>query len=460
VAFPDAASALAGYVRAMTQRTPALLGAATLAAVATLIVGVTTAQAALGLLTKYAPLQTGATPTPEQVVGANDVAVSGGLAFVADGGRGRIAVYNTTTGKYIRQIGSKGAGQGQLQLPVGIALVSDAGLKQTLVVVSDSAGAKIVVYRASDGGFVREFGVRGSKDGQLDQPSSITSDGRGVIWVSDFGNDRIQAFTTAGAFRAKLADPDGAYGRGHVVDLALDSGGTLWATYTTAGPAGILQINGADLRLLLKTPLKQGYGIGQIAETIGGIAVSRDLATRARTLYVVDAESYRILRFGVGPNLGDAPAAIDSWPAKGDEKFSNKPARARLAAGVFHVLGVVPAYAVSTWGTKTGKATATPGTPATATFAGAWATNFGTLTVTVNGTAAAGTYTHDSGKVTATASGRLLTGTWSESPTYAGPKDAGTFTLTLSADGKSFTGSWKYADGSTSANQPYWNGKR
>ena len=456
VALPDAPSDVAAYVRTMTQRISAMLGAATLAAVVALVVGVATPQAALGILTKYAPMQTGTTPTPEQVSGPKDVAVAGGLAFVVDAGHGRVAVYDAATGAYVRQIGTKGTGQGQLQLPSGIALVSDAGLKATLVVVSDYNAAKIVVYRAADGGFVREFGVRGTKDGELDQPSALTSDGSGVIWVNDFGNDRIQSFTTAGAFRAKLVDPDGAGSYGHASDLAADSGGTVWATFYTQGTAGILQLNGADLRLLQKTALATGSGIGQLVEgSLGGIAVQRDTGTGARTLWIVNPNGYRILRFGVGANLGDAPSAIDSWPAKGDEKFTYKPDRARLAAGVFHVIGVTAAYHLSVWGTKA----ATPATPAAASWAGAWTTNWGAFTLTLKGTKATGSYTHDGGRITGTASGRTLRGNWSESPTYKGPKDAGSFTITLSADGTSFKGTWKYADG-TLGRDTTWKGTR
>jgi hypothetical protein len=35
---------------------------------------------------------------------------------------------------------------------------------------------------------------------------------------------------------------------------------------------------------------------------------------------------------------------------------------------------------------------------------------------------------------------------WFESPSYEPPKDAGEIEFTISEDGKSFTGLWKYAD--------------
>lgn len=333
--------------------------------------------------------------------------------------------------------------------------MTDAGLKQTVVYVSDYNGAKIVAFRAADGAFVSEFGVRGSKDGQLDQPSALTSNGSGVLWVNDWGNDRIQAFSTGGAFLAKLVDPDGAGGYGHAVDLAADSGGTVWATYSTQGTQGVLQLSGADLHLLLKTPVAAGSAAGQLT---GGspssiaIAVQRDRGTGARTLWLANPNGYRVLRFGVGPSPGDTPSAIDSWPAKGDEAFAYEPNVVRLASGVFHVIGATAGYHVSTWGIKVVKRT-------TATWTGTWTTNWGAFTVKLSGKKATGTYTHDGGRITGTVSGRTLTGTWSESPTYKGPKDAGSFTITMSADGKSFKGTWKFADG-TLGRDRIWSGTR
>jgi len=91
-----------------------------------------------------------------------------------------------------------------------------------------------------------------------------------------------------------------------------------------------------------------------------------------------------------------------------------------------------------------------------ATWGGNWKTNWGTLTIVQSGSRLTGSYTHDKGKLVATVSGLTATGTWSESPTYKGPKDAGAFVLTLAADGKSFAGHWRYT--SSKAWSGTWHG--
>ena len=92
------------------------------------------------------------------------------------------------------------------------------------------------------------------------------------------------------------------------------------------------------------------------------------------------------------------------------------------------------------------------------TWTGEWSTNWGAMSMTQSGTSVTGFYEHDSGKMTGTMTGMKLTGRWSESPTYAGPTDAGPMTLTLAPDGNSFTGTWDYDNGT--AGFSGWNGTR
>ncbi|MDD3705393.1 MAG: copper amine oxidase N-terminal domain-containing protein [Clostridiaceae bacterium] len=80
----------------------------------------------------------------------------------------------------------------------------------------------------------------------------------------------------------------------------------------------------------------------------------------------------------------------------------------------------------------------------TYSWAGKWDSNWGEMVINQNGASITGTYTHDEGRLNGTVSGEVFTGTWSESPSYSPPNDAGDMELTMSADGKSFTGKWRY----------------
>lgn len=80
----------------------------------------------------------------------------------------------------------------------------------------------------------------------------------------------------------------------------------------------------------------------------------------------------------------------------------------------------------------------------TYSWEGEWTTNWGDMVLTQTGSTVTGTYTHDQGRINGMVSGNTLTGTWSESPSYDPPSDAGDVELVMSADGKSFTGKWRY----------------
>ena len=87
-------------------------------------------------------------------------------------------------------------------------------------------------------------------------------------------------------------------------------------------------------------------------------------------------------------------------------------------------------------------------------WTGSYDSDWGTMTLVQNGNKVTGTYAHDDGKITGTVSGDTLTGTWSESPSYNPPDDAGDVVLTLSGDGKSISGNWRYG-----SNTGQWDGE-
>jgi len=51
--------------------------------------------------------------------------------------------------------------------------------------------------------FIREFGSEGSDDGEFTNPSGITVDSQGYVYVADIGNKRIQKFDSNGEFITK-----------------------------------------------------------------------------------------------------------------------------------------------------------------------------------------------------------------------------------------------------------------
>lgn len=84
--------------------------------------------------------------------------------------------------------------------------------------------------------------------------------------------------------------------------------------------------------------------------------------------------------------------------------------------------------------------------PSTAEFPGAWETDFGDLDLHIEGTRVTGTYGPNFGSIEGTISGNVVRGTWRQRAACRLGITWGTFTMTLSSDGKSFKGQWTYLD--------------
>ena len=83
-------------------------------------------------------------------------------------------------------------------------------------------------------------------------------------------------------------------------------------------------------------------------------------------------------------------------------------------------------------------------------FEGTWdvGSSWGIMTLYADGNELSGNYVHDSGRIEAELShdGINMNGTWSESPSYEPPNDAGLMNFYLWSDEKTFSGYWQYGD--------------
>jgi DNA-binding beta-propeller fold protein YncE len=96
----------------------------------------------------------------------------------------------TTSGEYLGQFGSRGAGDGQMEVP------ADAAVDETgNIYLSDTRNNRIQMFDPS-GNFVLAWGTAGSGRGQFDTPYGLAvNSGRQRVYVVDRENDRIEVFT-------------------------------------------------------------------------------------------------------------------------------------------------------------------------------------------------------------------------------------------------------------------------
>lgn len=119
------------------------------------------------------------------------IAGFGSTLYVADTGNSRVARVDAANGRKKPALAGSGSGAGQVREPEGVAVDANG-----VVLVSDTGNDRIQRF-SSSGAFVDSWGGNGTAAGQLIAPAQIQVDGSGNPWVADPFNNRIQRYTLA-----------------------------------------------------------------------------------------------------------------------------------------------------------------------------------------------------------------------------------------------------------------------
>ncbi len=130
--------------------------------------------------------------------GAHEIRVdAGGNVWVVDA-PGQVITKMDPQGKTIMTLGTRdrrGKSTTLFYLPTDIAFAPNGEL-----VVTDGYGNARLVRYTKDGKYLGEFGTRGNGPGQFQLPHNVVIDAKGLIYVSDRDNQRVETFDAKGKY--------------------------------------------------------------------------------------------------------------------------------------------------------------------------------------------------------------------------------------------------------------------
>jgi peptidylamidoglycolate lyase len=144
--------------------------------------------------------------------------------------------------------GISGSDSAHFDGPTDVAIGADGS-----IYVADGYGNSRVVQFSATGGFIREWGRKGSGPGEFSNPHSIAIDPMGRLYVADRGNARVQRFDSTGRFLGEWRDS--TLGRPWAVRVASD--GSLYL------------VDGGDMHPPERARILKLSRQGQIIESFG-----------------------------------------------------------------------------------------------------------------------------------------------------------------------------------------------
>ncbi len=235
-------------------------------------------------------------------LGPVGIAVDGaGNVYVADSGNSRIQKF-TATGVFVTAWGTEGNANGQFQDLAGIAVDGAGNVYVTDAAFDPDTDHDRVQKFTSAGAFVRAWGTTGSANGQFDRPAGIATDAAGNVYVADAGNNRIQRFTTNGALLGvwgSAGSGDGQF-QDEMTGIAVDSAGNVYVTDPAADPdVGTDRVQQFTTSGAFVTAWgTNGSANGQF-DGPAGLGVDG-----ARNVYVTDVGNSRVQKFDPATGIG------------------------------------------------------------------------------------------------------------------------------------------------------------
>jgi streptogramin lyase len=179
------------------------------------------------------------------------------------------------------------------------------------IFISDGYINSRVAKYDKNGDWVKQWGERGTKPGEFNTPHSIAADAAGNIYVADRGNRRIQVFDANGEFLREIkidvpAPPNAQPWMGNPLsaEQAAAQNGAPWAICITPGPAQFLYSSDGFPGRIYKLSLD-----GKVLGVLGGSGrqlkqfgwIHEMACPSENVLYVAEILNWRVQKLTLHP---------------------------------------------------------------------------------------------------------------------------------------------------------------
>lgn len=188
-----------------------------------------------------------------------------------------------TEGRILQVIGGVGGQAGTMESkdafnrPTGVAFAANGDYY-----VSDGYVNSRVVRFGRDGIYQKQWGAKGTADGEFNTVHDVAVDSRGRVYVADRENWRVQVFDADGKFLAKWTDV-----------------GSPWGLYYAAKENAIYMCDGYTNRIVKLNLDGQILGVlGSYGKAPGKLDFVHNITVDSRgDIYVAEIKNWRIQKF-------------------------------------------------------------------------------------------------------------------------------------------------------------------